>query len=224
MTSLETAFADFQTLNDPVLDRMREAAARFCIGMYEDRPPYWLSLIGRSGTGKTMLAQRILRFFRAVLDGTRRHDKGAAVVAYKGCKLVSWGTCMGWMLEGDFGFVRDLQDHWLLVIDDIGAEHGKNRELSASKLYELLCARQGKWTVITANLSTEQIGALLDARIASRLLRDGSRVIEADTTDYNMRPRVHKPVNGSVPKHDERAPEAVGADIARKLADFRKNL
>jgi DNA replication protein DnaC len=72
----------------------------------------------------------------------------------------------------------------MLVIDDIGAEHGS--EYGTQKLLELLDRRAGKWTFITSNLTMERF-AELDNRIASRLIRGHNRVLQIVTQDYALR-------------------------------------
>jgi hypothetical protein len=59
--------------------------------------------------------------------------------------------------------------------------------MSASKLYDVLESRLGKWTVLTANVSLSQIGELLDPRIASRMIRNNSVVVDVNLPDWNLR-------------------------------------
>lgn len=94
---------------------------------------------------------------------------------------------MNQMLGGDYSFISDVCDYPFFVIDDIASEYVKHRDLSASKLYLIGEARLKKWTVITANLSLEQIGDRLDTRLASRMLRNNSMVVDVDVPDFNLR-------------------------------------
>jgi len=94
---------------------------------------------------------------------------------------------MNRMLEGDYAFLEDLREYDFFAIDDIVSEYQKLRELSASKLYDVLESRLGKWTVITANLGLEAIGNVLDPRIASRMIRNNSVVVDVDVPDFNLR-------------------------------------
>ena len=61
--------------------------------------------------------------------------------------------------------------------------------MTTKKLYNLLNAREGKFTVITANLTLEDFNQQMDARIASRLIRNGSVVVDVIAEDFNMRER-----------------------------------
>lgn len=172
------------------LRKLEQEAARFCAAMAgSETPGYWLSLLGPSGTGKTMIAKRILRFFRAHIEGAIDENRGRpGVDSFRRTGgLLEWPRMVERMTEGDFGFTRQAMDDWLVCIDDIGSEYGKLRDLAIAKLFAILNARQGKFTILTANLGVEQIGEL-DTRIASRLLRHGGVVI--DTTgvpDFALR-------------------------------------
>ncbi len=94
------------------------------------------------------------------------------------------------MLKGGWERMGSYKGDYFVCLDDIMAEHEKLRELSASKLFEILNARHGKrWTIVTANCSLDTISATLDPRIASRLIRDGNVVVTLPETtkDYAMR-------------------------------------
>jgi hypothetical protein len=47
-----------------------------------------------------------------------------------------------------------------------------------SRIAELLQLRSGKWTLLCANLTIEEVASRLDGRIASRLRRDGSWLVK----------------------------------------------
>lgn len=186
---IEAAFLDFKTCGDPALIESLSAAVAFCAAMAsKNAPAYWLSLLGPSGTGKTMLARRCSGFFRNHLDGflDERFNPEKERVFRKG-GLKAWSSVVADMVEGDFTGIRNLRDDWFVCLDDIGSEHGKNRELSTSKLYEILNARERRFTIVTANFDLEEINKRLDARIASRLLRHGNVVVDVNTIDFNLR-------------------------------------
>lgn len=143
-----------------------------------------------------MLAKKCTKFFRNHLDGLRDendpgfsmnwHEAKSRTYRKGGCK--SWSVVMSDILNGDYSGLRDLADDWFVCLDDIGAEYERNRELSVSKLYEVLNRRDRKFTIVTANLSLEDINKKMDARIASRLLRHGNVVVDVIAPDFNLRP------------------------------------
>lgn len=71
-----------------------------------------------------------------------------------------------------------------LILDDVASE--RVSEYSGEKLHNLLGARVGKWTIITSNKSMRDI-AEFDTRIASRLKRDGAKIVDSRTIDFNLR-------------------------------------
>lgn len=190
-------FSEFETLSDPQLEHMKRIAVGFADDIYQDRQPYWLSLLGTSGAGKTMLARLIWHIFRdwkhteINWPATKRtqtpETPRGRIIRYRG-GFINWGNAINnRMLKGDYDFLEDMRDYSFFAIDDIASEYERHRELSASKLYNVLEARLGKWTVVTANLSLDQIGSSLDTRIASRMLRNESVVVDVNVEDYSLR-------------------------------------
>ncbi len=188
--------SEFQTFGDSQLERMKREAASFIDDLRNNRAPRWLCLLGTSGAGKTMLAKLIHRLYQRERhmqvdwEATERtRGKGDRIIRWRG-GFINWGDAVNnRMLKGEYGFLEDLAGYSFFAIDDMASEYEKHRALSASKLYHVLESRLRKWTVITANLSLEQIGEALDARIASRMIRDGSVVVDVNVTDYNLRRR-----------------------------------
>lgn len=133
--------------------------------------PHSLSLLGVSGCGKTHMA----RLARAALL-----DAGVK------CQLWRWGDVLDAVRQGNKGdFLRQIDRMRVLVIDDIGAENfGSTRavDFSLTELGRLLDTRAGRWTLLTSNLLLRQLGEL-DARCASRMLRNGGRVAELDLAE-----------------------------------------
>lgn len=133
------------------LREARQFASRFESDSPDGR---WLSLLGPSGRGKTHLAK--------------------ALAAHVGAKAWRWMRVLDYMRRGDFGVIDHLCDLPIVILDDIGAAY--ETELSKAKIGEIAERRIGKWTVWTSNYDLAGIAKNLDTRIASRLVRDGSRI------------------------------------------------
>lgn len=175
---------------------MKSAAEGFALSLLAHQPPYWLTLLGSSGAGKTMLAKWINRVFKQTRDWqidwvatekTKTDNLPNGRIIRDRGDYVSWATVARLMREGEYRILDDLCQLSFLVVDDIGAEHGSG--FVNSKLYELCARRENKWTVFTGNLSLSDIEKEMDARIASRMIRHGSVVVDVNVLDYNLRPR-----------------------------------
>ncbi len=167
----------FQTLNDPRLEDMVEAAARFEQDATNKRKPRWLSFCGRSGTGKTHLASIV---FKRLQFDFQEHT-----TLLSGAHRYVWPRLLPKLRDGAYWLLDDIRDCHLLFLDDFGTE--RPTEFALEKLYEIIEARTRKWTILTCNLSVAQIAERMDTRIASRLMRDGSTVIDVDAPDFNLR-------------------------------------
>ena len=171
---------------------MLQEARRFVFSMGSGNvPAYWLSLVGSSGTGKTMLARMVTNIFLRYIEGLRDENRGNSGDRFSRMGgMMSWPHCVERMLEGDFGFTRQCKDDWFLALDDVGAENEKLRELGTSKLFSILNERQHKFTLLTCNYGLSEIAQRMDPRIASRLIRHGGVIVDSTgVSDFNLLPR-----------------------------------
>lgn len=160
------------------------SSRQFCYDMKLRREPYWLTFLGSSGAGKTHLVQSIYKFFNDVAGWYKRKDCGA-MNCHRG-QFLYWPNFCDEMKNGDYSRGVDLREDWLVIIDDIGAEHSITANAN-KQLSNILNDRAGKWTVVTSNKSLEQIKTDMDTRIASRLIRNGSALLHVDVKDFNDR-------------------------------------
>ena len=129
--------------------------------------PHWLSLLGGCGCGKTHL----VKLARALLLDSGIH-----------AQMWKWRNILDRLRSGNGDLMRHLAELRVLIIDDVGAEFtatGRALDFSMSTLLELQDEREGKWTILTSNMSLENI-ANAEERVASRLLRDGGEVVRMD--------------------------------------------
>jgi DNA replication protein DnaC len=166
---------------DVALMQPLRAAAEFGRDMaHKKTGPRWLSLIGNSGTGKTHLAKGIWKAW----ENKGQWYRKAGVDMVKHGLFKSFSRMCNEMRSGAFGIFQSCADADFLVLDDLGAEYAT--EFSQRQLASMLDQRLGKWTVITSNLSMNDISEI-DVRIADRMIRGENEVVEIDCVSYAMR-------------------------------------
>lgn len=176
---MRKTFQDFQTCGDPVLEKMLALSKQFEFDVKQKNPPYWLSFVGGTGTGKTMLSEIIFNAVRN-LQHVRSHPT-LTVGAHK----IHWPEFVSKVFRGENYRVDHVKDANFAVIDEMSNgvdRNGFERDL----LWRVIYSRVGKFTVINTNLTMEAIEKMND-RIASRMIRDGSVVVECNTQDFGLR-------------------------------------
>lgn len=161
-------------------------AARFVRAIKEGDKPYWLSLLGTSGAGKTYLSKRIYGWHcnQPQFD-VGNFESGEEVVLAR--DWVNWSVFAAELqANSGRGRLAELKEAKFVVIDEIGADRDPNGHVRDC-LARLCSARVGKWTVITSNRSLDAISSTIDQRVASRMIRDGSVVVDVDMPDYALR-------------------------------------
>lgn len=178
----------FEMCGDPVLEKMALESLQFALEVRDGCLPRWLSMCGVSGTGKSHLAKGLFTYGRFL---TRLQAQGDIYLG-PGARLFSsrlfkWPDIVSGFACGAYGCLDDMKREWLVVIDDIGSTTTLT-QLAQDKLFEVLNAREGKWTVLTSNLQYKAL-AEIDVRIADRLIREPNRVVACKTTSYSLRKR-----------------------------------
>lgn len=179
---------EYRTLGDPKLEKILAAVKPFASAMQRGESPHWLSLLGSSGIGKTHLSKKLAEFWDRHC-GTRIISASMAEpIQTERSRLISWRTFVREQRGGDFQGINRILAARFAILDDIGTEHDPSG-FAKAVLDEILDARLGKWTVVTSNLYLDQLAAI-DSRIASRLVRDGSKVLAIEgVPDFNLRPK-----------------------------------
>jgi DNA replication protein DnaC len=183
------ALATFQTLSDPQLELMRKAAGAFLVSMATGGPPRWLSLLGSSGAGKTFIADLIRKAAKQRdLFPNRVLEVVGDRIPINGMMRVKWEIMLGEVITNrHWGRISDLCMSDFAMIDEIAGDL-LPQDVATPKLVEVCERRLGKWTVFTSNKSVNEIRSR-DGRIASRLIRGGSVVVDVNVTDFNLRSR-----------------------------------
>ncbi len=165
---------------------MLQQASRFCDAMAApNATPRWLVLAGKSGTGKTHLARCIYQWFRSHLWRTSYVTTPGHIASRDG-NFYLWPSCVDRLRAGRYSLLDGMTEDWFCVVDDIGSERDPSG-FSPDNLLKVLNGREKKWTVVTSNLTVSQIGEKMDNRIASRLIRNHSVVVDCCTKDWGLR-------------------------------------
>jgi hypothetical protein len=186
LTGAETA-DELAALNEAF-----ENTATFLAAMREPLTPYWLVLLGVSGTGKTKLAKAISEYMTTFGEALYRRTvaptlpeqsmKRVLLYAQSGPWLVPWREMCPFSDEAR-ARMRTAQEDWFKVIDELkpetDTENAGPKTFEANAMGNLLDSRLGKWTVVTTNFRLKEI-AKWDVRISSRLIRDGADVVDCD--------------------------------------------
>lgn len=152
----------------------------FCSAVLRREPlRRWLSVLGPSGVGKTLILKQALACIR-------QHWRIKTATGWRGPEVAHVIPAEDLT---DYRAARDYARHDLVYVEDIaaGAAHDKGAgSVTRSRVMELLQLRSGKWTMLDANLYLTEIEERIDGRIASRLRRDGSWLMEIprEVPDY----------------------------------------
>ena len=167
----------FDTHSDQELECLVRMCAAFGNDFKSKASPRWLTILGSTGTGKTHCANRLWEHMASRSDFSK--------CSYKPDKIY-WPQFVS-ELRGGASYER-MRDMWkwpVMFIDDIMTGDDKS-DFIPEQLNVLLGCREGKWTIITSNLSLEQIGET-DPRIADRIIRGVNRFIEVKTESHSLR-------------------------------------
>lgn len=187
---------------DPSLAVAREACALFIAEMaaasQQDlhefvrarRPGRWLTLEGKNGCGKTLLARQLFAQARRLNPGNR----GMWGPFYGFDWIPDQPTCT-WIdgpsfasrfRAGEYTLPESFAHDWCVVFDELGADRDPS-SFVADGLHRFCASRLGKWTIFTTNLTTQEIADRIDARVASRLIRDRNIKHRITAGDYALR-------------------------------------
>ena len=168
----------FQTLDDPDLEALAGCCARWVRRMKDDQGASWLSLLGKTGTGKTHCASRCWKWASGRFDWQRCEFVHAQIY---------WPEFVSDLRAGiAWDRLRDMTGWPVLFLDDIGAERDTSG-FASEQLNMLLGCRVGKWTILSSNLGLDQIGAM-EPRIADRIIREpGNEFHEVTADSYALR-------------------------------------
>ena len=138
-----------------------------------------LLLVGNTGTGKTHLSTALAK---TVIE------KGYSVLYDSSQNIIS--AFEADKFRSGFGTYENKSDKYfdvdLLILDDLGTEF--SNQFTVSCLYNLLNTRQNKGlsTVISTNLSEEELSLKYEARIFSRMIGKDSTILLFTGRDHRL--------------------------------------
>ena len=160
----------------PSIRSMVTACASFLVAFRGNQTPRWITLMGKTGVGKTHCARRVWDYAQRNANWSRS--------AYSP-RLVYWPRFVSSLRAGTaFDLLRDMMVWPVLFIDDIGAERDASG-FATEQLNTLLGCRSDRWTILTSNLSLEMI-AQVEPRIADRIIRAPNLFVEVDAPSYAL--------------------------------------
>lgn len=161
----------------------------FIAALDDPRPQgAWLTLSGRNGCGKTMLARQLFNYAARIdpFGGSIWKQTDSNTSRRPKVVWLDEVTFIGRCKDGEYDLPEYLGEDWLVVIDDLGASRDKTN-FAGEMLFRLCNARAEKFMIFTTNLERKQIAETVDPRIASRMVRDNNRAITITAGDYGVR-------------------------------------
>jgi|GEM_PF-1600684 len=167
-----------ETFGDYSIEEMVRTTANWANAIKAGMAPHWITFMGTSGAGKTMICDRIWGWVQ------NRPNFNHTGLDYYPSK-VYWPDFVDKLRDGNaYDQYNDMKRWPFLYLDDVWAD--RQTEFSSEKLSTLLGCRMDQWTIMTANATMQAI-AENDVRISSRIIRDGNRFVIVKTKDYHMR-------------------------------------
>lgn len=184
-TIKEATFENFKVV-DPGTKRIKEKAGEFVREILADSNNTYV-FAGGTGRGKSHISMAILHLvnkesYKETVRGDRKTPLKCVYISIpKLITLINETHNMNWAEKESYKYTDAKMKELiatsdLVVLDDIGAEVGSlnNGQLKATSsqtrlLTELLNSRQGKSTIISTNLSQNEIKSVYDERVHSRI-------------------------------------------------------
>src|SRR5688572_22129081 len=108
---------EFDTCNDPQLEAILDAVNAYAYDLFHElAEPYWLTLLGSSGAGKSHLAGQLYELARC------QHFLRNHPTLVNGVMFVFWPDVVAKLRDGKYWIIKDLIDANVLFVDDPAAE------------------------------------------------------------------------------------------------------
>lgn len=182
------SFGNYEAIEPEEVENKNHAIKAY--QKYKNREVFNTWFTGLPGVGKSHLAMGILRN----LNEMGEKDKS--------CVFASVDEMLRRIRDSfdnkaskytEFYFVDLLSNADFIVLDDLGAETGgtgtskKATDFTLRVLYAIANARQNKPTIVTTNLSKDELVAMYDAKLVSRLRGSQALINFKDTSDKRIK-------------------------------------
>jgi len=159
--------------------------------------PYWLTLQGVNGCGKTYLLGQVYEQAKRINPGNPLNNpiwppdwETSQRKVYEGGRPATHRmeeqVFSSYLRTGRYNFVNELRDDFFLAFDEVGATRDPTNFI-AEGVGTLCDNRLGKWTMFCTNLTLGEIAERMDARISSRMLRNENKFIAITAGDYALK-------------------------------------
>lgn len=175
-------------LHHPQLQEMAHELYALSGDVFYKRQGRMLVIYGENGSGKTHAARCFHKWFNLVRlkigPVLTTDQEGHSQAQIPDSCLVNWPQIVDGFKQDQWLIVERLTSDYLVVIDDIGAEHDPSR-IGIEKLYVILSRRELKFTIVTTNIPPEKWESAFERRISSRLYRNSTDIDLSQVPDWS---------------------------------------
>ena len=185
---------------EPTLKAAGDACSSFVAAMELDTQPRWLTFTGINGCGKTLLMTQLYAESVRINPGNPKNNpiwpptwqsySRKSVNTYDACRppcrWFSEASLVRRMKDGEYDLPFDVRGDFCTALDEVGISRDPTNFV-ADALSSFFENRINKWALFATNLTLPEVASRIDARIASRMIRDLNRVIEIKASDYALR-------------------------------------
>ena len=182
---------------EPSLVLAANVCAEMVAAMERGDEPYWVTLQGVNGWGKTFLMDQVFPQAKRINPGNPANNPvwPPSHASRKDCEYEASrpyalrydeGGLASRMRNGDYTLPRSLAGDYFVAMDEVGMTRDPTNYIAEA--ISVFCdVRLHKWTMLCTNFTMAEIAERMDARISSRILRDENKLVCITAGDYALR-------------------------------------